>query len=226
MPLVITFIAILLLLVLISYFKINPFVTLLLVAVFVGVAMGMPLPKIADSIKEGVGNTLGLVAIIVTLGTMVGKMMAESGGAERIAQSMIKLFGPKKIHWAMMFTAFIVGLPLFLQVGFVLLIPLLFAIARKTGTNLVKIGIPLVAGLSATHGLIPPHPAPMAVIDVFKANVGLTIFYAIIVALPSAIIAGPIYGNWISKRVQAAPSQELMDQMASKKNDRPLPGLG
>jgi GntP family gluconate:H+ symporter len=213
-----------LLLVLISYFKINPFVTLLLVAVFVGVAMGMPLPKIADSIKEGVGNTLGLVAIIVTLGTMVGKMMAESGGAERIAQSMIKLFGPKKIHWAMMFTAFIVGLPLFLQVGFV--IPLLFAIARKTGTNLVKIGIPLVAGLSATHGLIPPHPAPMAVIDVFKANVGLTIFYSIIVALPSAIIAGPIYGNWISKRVQAAPSQELMDQMASKKNDRPLPGLG
>ncbi|MBN2910834.1 GntP family permease [Polycladomyces sp. WAk] len=226
MPLLITFIAIVLLLVLISYFKLNPIVTLLFVATFVGVAMGMPLPKIADSIKEGVGNTLGLVAIIVALGTMVGKMMAESGGAERIAQSMIKLFGTKNIHWAMMFTAFIVGLPLFLQVGFVLLIPLLFAIARRTGTNLVKLGIPLVAGLSATHGLVPPHPAPMAVIEMFKANVGLTIFYSIIVALPSAIIAGPIFGNWVSKYVQAAPSQELMDQMASKKTDRPLPGLG
>lgn len=204
MPLVITLISIVLLLILITRFKVNPFVSLLLAAGFVGIASGMPLVKVVDSIKDGMGGTLGFIAIVLALGTMLGKMMAESGGAERIARTLINRFGEKNVHWAMMFVAFIVGIPVFFQVGFVLLIPLVFTIARQTGVSLVKIGIPLIAGLSIVHGIVPPHPAAMAAVDLFQADVGKTIMLSIIVALPSAIIAGPLYGTWISKRVQTS----------------------
>ncbi|WP_139488032.1 GntP family permease [Brevibacillus dissolubilis] len=226
MPLVITLIAIVLLLVLITRFKVNPFITLLLAAGFVGIASGMELTKVVDSIKEGMGNTLGFIAIVLALGTMLGKMMAESGGAERIARSMINRMGQQNVHWAMMFVAFIVGIPVFFQVGFVLLIPLVFTIARQTGMPLIKIGIPLVAGLSIVHGIVPPHPAAMAAVDLFKADVGKTILYSIVVALPSAIIAGPLYGSWISKRIKGSVAPELAAQLAEPKSDRELPGFG
>lgn len=206
MPLVITLVSIVFLLVLITCFKVNPFVSLLFAAGFVGIVSGMPLVKVVDSIKEGMGGTLGFIAIVLALGTMLGKLMAESGGAERIARTLINLFGEKNVHWAMMFVAFIVGIPVFFQVGFVLLIPLVFTIARQTGVSLLKIGIPLVAGLSIVHGIVPPHPAAMAAVDLFQADVGKTILLSIIVALPSAIIAGPIYGSWIGKRVKTSIS--------------------
>ncbi|TGU73812.1 permease DsdX, partial [Mesorhizobium sp. M00.F.Ca.ET.186.01.1.1] len=151
--------------------------------------------------REGMGGTLGFIAIVLALGTMIGKMMAESGGAERIARTLIRLFGEKNVHWAMMFVAFIVGIPVFFQVGFVLLIPLVITIARQTGVSLLKIGIPLIAGLSIVHGIVPPHPAAMAAVDLFQADVGKTILLSIIVALPAAIIAGPLYGSWIGKRI-------------------------
>ncbi|MBY0084164.1 GntP family permease [Brevibacillus brevis] len=226
MPLVITLLSIVFLLVLITRFKLNPFIALLLAAGFVGIASGMPLVKVVDSIKDGMGGTLGFIAIVLALGTMLGKMMAESGGAERIARTLINLFGEKNVHWAMMFVAFIVGIPVFFQVGFVLLIPLVFTIARQTGVSLVKIGIPLVAGLSIVHGIVPPHPAAMAAVDLFQADVGKTILLSIIVALPSAIIAGPIYGSWISKRVKASISPELASQLAEPKSERDLPSFG
>lgn len=199
--------AIVVLLLLITVVKLNPFVALIVTAIGTGLAAGMPLfttedhTGIIDSIKTGMGNTLGFLAVVLALGTMLGKMMAESGGAERIARTLIRLFGEKNVHWAMMFVAFLVGIPVFFQVGFVLLIPLVFTIARQTGVSLVKIGVPLVAGLSVVHGLVPPHPAAMAAVGIFDADVGRTILYSLIVGLPTAILAGPLYGKWIGNRI-------------------------
>ena len=186
--------AVVILLLLITWLKVHPFIALMIVSVFAGLAAGMPLDKIAGSIQAGMGNTLGFIAIVLGLGTMLGKLMEESGGAERIARTLIRAFGEKNVHWAMMFVAFIVGIPVFFQVGFVLLIPLIFTIAKETRISLVKLGLPLVAGLSVVHGLVPPHPAAMAAVGIFKADVGKTIIYSLIVGLPAAILAGPPFG--------------------------------
>src|SRR5471030_2951554 len=130
---------------------------------------------------------------------MLGKLMAESGGADQIARTLVNAFGPQRVHWAMMIAAFLVGIPLFFEIGFVLLIPLVFIVARKTGVPLLKVGLPLLAGLSVVHGLIPPHPGPLLAIGVFGADIGKTIFYGLIVGLPTAVIAGPLFGNLISR---------------------------
>ncbi|MFY0761673.1 MULTISPECIES: GntP family permease [Metabacillus] len=232
MLLLIVFAAIVALLLLITVAKLNPFVALIVTAIGVGLATGMPListnpevPGIIDSIKAGMGNTLGFLAIVLALGTMLGKMMAESGGAERIANTLIAKFGEKNVHWAMMFVAFIVGIPVFFQVGFVLLIPLVFTIARRTGVSLVSLGVPLVAGLSVVHGLVPPHPAAMAAVGIFKADVGITILYSIIVGLPTAILAGPVYGKWIGKRIHKTVPKEIGDQLTEQKDENELPGF-
>ncbi|MFE5323104.1 GntP family permease [Paenibacillus sp. NPDC056579] len=232
MLLFIVLVAIVALLLMITVIKLNPFVSLIVTAIGVGLAAGMPLvgpdaahPGIIDSIKNGMGSTLGFLAIVLALGTMLGKMMAESGGAERIAKTLIGLFGEKNVHWAMMFVAFIVGIPVFFQVGFVLLIPLVFTIARQTGVSLVKIGVPLVAGLSVVHGLVPPHPAAMAAVGIFKADVGTTILYSIIVGLPAAILAGPVYGNWIGKKIYREVPKEMGDQLTESVEAKELPGF-
>lgn len=233
MLLVIVLAAIIALLLLITVAKMNPFVALIITAIGVGLSTGMPLfgtgtdnPGIIDSIKNGMGNTLGFLAIVLALGTMLGKMMAESGGAERIARTLIDRFGEKNVHWAMMFVAFIVGIPVFFQVGFVLLVPLVFTIARQAGVSLVKIGVPLVAGLSVVHGLVPPHPAAMAAVGIFKADVGLTILYSLIVGLPTAILAGPVYGKWIANRIpHKTPPKEIADQLTEAQNAKELPGF-
>ncbi len=232
MLLVIVLLAIVVLLLLITVAKINPFVALIVTAIGVGLAAGMPLLSvkdgpvgIIDSIKTGLGNTLGLLAIVLALGTMLGKMMAESGGAERIATTLIRLFGQRNVHWAMMVVAFIVGIPVFFQVGFVLLIPLVFTIARQTGVSLVKIGVPLVAGLSVVHGLVPPHPAAMTAVGIFNADVGKTILFSLIVGLPTAIIAGPLYGNWIGKRIHKEVPKAIGDQLTENVDNKDLPGF-
>ncbi|SFL63040.1 GntP family permease [Pelosinus propionicus] len=219
--------AVLLLLVMITYFKINPFVTLMIVSVFLGVAAGMPFDKVLASIQAGLGNTLGFIAIVLGLGTMLGKMLEESGGAERIAKTLINLFGLKKVHWAMMIVAFIVGIPVFFQVGVVLLIPLVFTIAKETGISLLKVGLPLVAGLSIVHGLVPPHPAAMAAVDIFKADVGKTILYSLIVGLPAAALAGPLFASFISKRMRVVGVPEgFADQIKAGREDHEMPGFG
>ncbi|MDQ8733971.1 GntP family permease [Paenibacillus sp. LHD-38] len=223
--------AIVVLLLLITVVKLNPFVALIVTAIGTGLAAGMPLfttedhTGIIDSIKTGMGNTLGFLAVVLALGTMLGKMMAESGGAERIARTLIRLFGEKNVHWAMMFVAFFVGIPVFFQVGFVLLIPLVFTIARQTGVSLVKIGVPLVAGLSVVHGLVPPHPAAMAAVGIFDADVGRTILYSLIVGLPTAILAGPLYGKWIGNRIHKSVPKEMGDQLTENGDTKNLPGF-
>lgn len=193
-------IAIVGLIVLIAKFNTNPFVALIVAALFMGLISGMKLPDIVTSFQEGVAGVLGFIAIVLGLGTMLGKMMAESGGAERIARTLVKVFGEKNVHWAMMVVALICGIPVFFQVGVVLLIPLVFVIAKHTGTSLLKIGLSLVAGLAVVHSMVPPHPAAMLAVGIFHADLGKTIFLAMIVALPAAAVAGPIYGSYISKK--------------------------
>lgn len=211
---------------LITRFKVHPFVALTIASGFLGLTSGMPVDKVMKSFQDGFGGVLGFVGILLALGTMLGKLMADSGGADQIARTLVRLFGKDRVHWAMMFSAFLVGIPLFFEIGFVLLIPLVFIVARRTGLSIVKIGIPLLAGLSAVHGLVPPHPGPLLAIGVFNADIGKTIFYGLIVALPTAIIAGPIYGKWISRYIPGTPSKELMDQIAQESSTENLPGFG
>jgi GntP family gluconate:H+ symporter len=193
--------AVVALIVLIARFKVHPFVALISVSLALGIAAGMPLGSVVKAIQDGVGTVLGFIAIVVALGTMLGKLMAESGGATRIATTLIAVFGERRVHWALMFVGFIVGIPVFFQVGFVLLIPLVFTIARRTGLSLVKIGIPLVAGLSVVHGMVPPHPAAMLAVGAYQADVGRTIAYALLVGLPTAALAGPVFATWIAPRI-------------------------
>ncbi|WP_207886838.1 GntP family permease [Pseudomonas sp. 30_B] len=214
------------LILLITRLKIHPFIALIIAAGFLGLTSGMPVATVVKSFQDGFGSVLGFVGIILALGTMLGKMMAESGGADQIARTLIQAFGKQRVHWAMMLAAFLVGIPLFFEIGFILLVPLVFIVARRSGVSLIKIGIPLLAGLSAVHGLVPPHPGPLLAIGVFGADIGKTIFYGLLVALPTAAIAGPIFGAWISKVIPGQPNEELVAQIAHEPDTSDLPSFG
>ena len=219
--------AVIALIVLIARFKWHPFVALIVVSLVMGVAAGMPPGDAVKSFQDGVGATLGFIAVVVGLGTMLGKMMAESGAATRIATTLIDLFGERRVHWAIMFVAFIVGIPVFFQVGFVLLIPLVFTIARRTGMSLIKIGIPLVAGLSVVHGMLPPHPAAMLAVTAYHADVGRTILYGLLVGLPTASLAGPIFAAWIAPRIVLPAENPMAAQLDSASGAiQQTPGFG
>lgn len=217
--------AVITLIVLIARFQAHPFIALLVVSLVMGVASGMAPAAAVKSFQDGVGNVLGFIAIVVALGTMLGKMMAESGAATRIAMTLIDRFGERRVHWAIMFVAFIVGMPVFFQVGFVLLIPLVFTIARRTGMSLVKIGIPLVAGLSVVHGMLPPHPAAMLAVTAYHADIGRTILYGLIVGIPTASLAGPIFASWVAPRIQLSPDNPMAAQLEGQTGDE-MPGFG
>jgi gluconate:H+ symporter, GntP family len=202
------------LIVLIAVVKLNPFISLLVTSLALAVVTGMPRSAIIHSFEVGLGGTLGHIAVVVALGTMLGKMMAESGGADQIAFTLIRFFGEKYIHWAMMVIGLIVGLPAFFEVGFVLLIPIAFTVARRTQTSLVLVGLPMVAGLSVVHGLVPPHPAAVLAVTIFHADVGRTIFYALLIGIPTAAIAGPIYAKLIAPHIQLPPDNPMAAQFA------------
>src|SRR6201992_4254008 len=226
MLLVYAVIAIALLILLITRYKVYPFLVLIIVSVLLALAVGMPMDTIVKAFETGNGNTLGHIAIVVGLGTMLGKMMAESGGAERIANTLIDRFGEKHIHWAMMCVAIIVGLPVFFEVGFVLLIPIAFNVARRTNKSLLLVGLPMIAGLSVVHGMVPPHPAAMLAVTVFHADVGRTILYALLVGVPSAAIAGPVYARWIAPRIRLDAHNPMAEEFVESQADRALPGFG
>ncbi len=214
------------LILLIAVVKLNPFISLLLASLFLAVVAGMPLSTVVHSFEAGVGGTLGHIAIIVALGTMLGKMMAESGAATQIAYTLIRLFGEKRIHWAMVLIGLVVGLPAFFEVGFVLLVPIVYTVARRTKTSLVLVGLPLVAGLSVVHGLVPPHPAAMLAVTIYKADVGRTILYALIVGLPTAVIAGPLYAMLIAPHIKLAADNPMADEFVDHNSERSLPSIG
>jgi GntP family gluconate:H+ symporter len=210
---------------LIAVGKLNPFLSLLVVSLALAAATGMPLGNIVSSFETGTGNTLGHIAIIVGLGTMLGKMMAESRASDRIAETLIQLFGEKRVPWSMMCAGLVVGLPVFFEVGFVLLVPIAFTVARRTRTSLILVGLPMVAGLSVVHGLVPPHPAAMLAVEIFHADVGRTILYALLIGIPSAIVAGPIYARFIAPRIVLDSHNPMADEFAEQEPDRRLPGF-
>jgi GntP family gluconate:H+ symporter len=226
-------IAIAALILLITRYKVYPFIVLIIVSLLLGLVAGMPMGTIVKSFETGNGNTLGHIAIVVGLGTMLGKMMAESGGAERIATTLIDKFGEKHIHWAMMVVAIIVGLPVFFEVGFVLLIPIAFNVAKRTGKSLLLIGLPMIAGLSVVHGLIPPHPAAMLAVQAYHADIGKTIAYGLLVGVPCAIVAGPLFALLVSRYIKLPENNPLAAQFLGsaaedkeKATKRELPSFG
>jgi GntP family gluconate:H+ symporter len=224
--LVLALAAIIALIVLIARFKINPFIALMTISLVLAGASGMPLQTIVKSFENGVGGILGHIAIIVALGTMIGKMMAESGGADQIAQTMIRVFGEKRVPWAMVIIGLIVGLPVFFEVGFVLLVPIAFNVARRTGTSLIMIGLPMVTGLSVVHGLVPPHPAAMLAVTTYNADIGRTIFYAMVIGIPTAIIAGPLYAKVIAPRIHLDEYNPIAEQFLEENPRADLPSFG
>jgi len=186
---------------LIARLKLHPFVALVVVSLALGVAAGMPLGKIVQSFEAGAGGALGHIAVVIALGTMLGKLLAESGGAEQIAHRVIEAFGARRVHWAMACIALLVGIPVFFDVGLVLLAPIAFDLARRTGASMVLVGIPMVAALSVVHGLVPPHPAALLAVTAYHADIGRTMLYALVVGLPTVALAGPVFARRVAPHI-------------------------
>ncbi len=222
MPLIIVAFGIILLLILIIVFKINAFISFTIVSLVVGIAEGMPLGRVVISIQNGIGETLGFLVMILGFGAMLGKLVADSGAAQRITSRLVSLFGLKYIQWAVVITGFIVGIPMFYAVGFVVLIPLVFTIAVSTGVPLLYVGIPMLASLSVTHGFLPPHPSPTAIAVMFGADIGKTLIYGVIIAIPAIIIAGPIFSRSL-KRINAQPLKEFVNPVIL--SEKEMPGI-
>lgn len=222
MPLLFTLLAILLLVALIAWFKIDTFIAFILVAIALGFASGMDVPAITTAIQKGVGNTLGDLVLIIGFGAMLGKLVADSGAAQRITDTLIALFGRKYIQWGLALAGFVIGIPLFYNAGFVIVIPLIFMISSTAGLPLLYVGIPMLAALSVAHGYLPPHPSPSAIATQLNADIGRTLLYGIIVAIPAIAVAGPVFGRTL-KRFQPRPSTELFNLKPRPKEE--LPGL-
>ncbi|MBA5851521.1 gluconate permease [Clostridium sp. cel8] len=225
MPLVIVALGILILLILMMKFKVNAMISLILVSIAVGIMEGMSMPMVATSIEKGVGSTLGSLALLLAFGAILGKLMTDCGGAQRIAMTLINVFGKKRIQIAIVLTGFIVGLAMFYEVGFVLLIPLVFTVALEADIPVIRVGIPMAVALSVTHGFLPPHPGPTAIATVYNADLGKTLIYGIIVAIPTVILAGPVFTKFINidKKVGDLP-KGLFTAKTFKEED--MPGFG
>ena len=223
--LVATLVAVVGLVLLVAVWKLNPFLSLFVASLGLGIAAGMQFTSVLKSFETGVGATLGHIAIVVALGTMLGKMMAESGAADRIAHTLISWFGEKRVPLAMVVIGLIVGLPAFFEVGFVLLIPIAFTVMRRTGKPLLLVCLPLVAALSVVHGLVPPHPAALAAALIYKADVGKTILYGLLVGVPTALLAGPVFARFISPLVPVNEEGGMAADFADHGAERSLPSF-
>ncbi|WP_077622704.1 GntP family permease [Sediminibacillus massiliensis] len=205
--------------------KLHAFVSLMIVSLLVGLAAGMPFGEVISSVESGMGGTLGFVAIVVGLGAMFGKMLEVSGGAERLAQTLLGKFGEQNSQWALGITGFLVAIPVFFDVGFIILVPLVYGLAKKTGKSILYYGIPLLAGLAVTHSFIPPTPGPIAVADLIGADLGWVILFGVIAGIPSMLIAGPMFGKYIAKRIHAEVP-EYMNFEENKEYEKDLPSFG
>ena len=215
-----------LLLIMVLKFKISAFISLLVSSMLVGILSGMPLEDILVSIQEGMGGTLGFVAVVVGLGAIFGQILESSGGAESLAHYLVKKFGRDRASWAMVLTGFIVAIPVFLDVGLVILAPILYALSRDTKRSLLYYGIPLLAGLAVTHSFMPPTPGPIAVSDILDAQLGWVIFFGFILGIPTAIIAGPVFGKYIAGKINIQPPEDMvMAKENETKNADQLPSF-
>ena len=202
--------------------RLHPLIALLVVSLAVGIAAGMDIDSIAGATVAGAGHTLGVVGIVIALGAMLGKILADSGVTEAIADSILSRSSDSRLPWAMAFAAFIVGIPMFFEVGLVVMLPLFFSVARKLeskgtvkGSPYVLIGVPVIAALASLHGMVPPHPGPLTAIATLKTSVGPTMVYGFVSAMPAIVLAGPIYGRFIAPRMSVRPDQALLDQFTS-----------
>ncbi len=220
MPLFIVILGIALLILLITVVKLETFISFVIVALFVGISEGMPPGDLIKSVETGLGSTLGSLVMILGFGAMLGKLVAESGAAQRISSKLISLFGIKYIQWAMVLTGFIIGISMFYSVAFVILVPLIFTVAASTGLPLLYVGIPLIASLSVTHGFLPPHPSPSAISIMFNADVGKVLLYGIVIAIPVIILAGPFFARTL-KKIPAAPLKEFVNPRILSEEEMP-----
>jgi Gnt-I system high-affinity gluconate transporter len=199
MPILLTFFAILTLVLLVAYVKLDTFVSFILVAIGLGIATGMDVKSIGKAIQSGIGGTLGDLILIIGFGAMLGKLVAESGAAQRITDALISLFGEKNLQWGLALAGFIIGIPLFYNAGFIIVIPLIFSIAASAKLPLLYVGMPMLTALSVAHGYLPPHPSPAAIASQLKADVGQTLIYGIIIAIPAIAIAGVLFGRTLKQ---------------------------
>lgn len=226
--LLVTILAIGLLLMLVLWIKLHPFLSLLITAMFLGIASGMPLEKVTTAIQNGLGGTLGFVATVVGIGSIFGQILEASGGTEAIAKTLIKRFGKEKAHWSLSVAGFLIAIPVFFDVGFIILVPVVYALAKDTKKSTLFYAIPLLAGLAVTHTFIPPTPGPVAVADMLGADLGWVILVGAIIGLPITIIAGPLFGTYIGNKIQVAPPAHVMEELEKgekTENTRPLPSF-
>lgn len=207
------FLGIAVLLFLILKVRLQAFIALLICSIVVGLVAGMAPLMIITTMQDGMGSTLGFVAMVVGLGAMFGAILESSGGAEALAQQLLKIFGEKKASWALMLTGFIVAIPVFFDVAFIILVPLVYALQRKTKKSLLLYAIPLLAGLAITHAFIPPTPGPVAVADILKADLGWVILIGFLAGVPTAIICGPLFAGFIAKRIQVEAPKMATEQV-------------
>ena len=222
LPLVIIAVAIATLVVLVAWAKVHPFLAFILVSAGAAVALGMPLADVPGAVRKGIGDILGSLAIVIVCGAMLGKLVVESGAAQRIADTLVGACGEKRMAWAMMLTGFIVGIPLFYGVGFVLLVPIIFAVVERYRLPPLVVALPALAALSVAHGLLPPHPAPTALVSTFGASLGLTLLYGLIIAVPALVLAGPVF----ARAVASIPARPLTGLTSTSRPEHELPGAG
>ncbi|MEU6443442.1 gluconate:H+ symporter [Streptomyces sp. NPDC047046] len=201
--------------VLIAKFKLHAFLALTIGALVLGAVAGAPLDKAITSFTTGLGSTVASTGVLIALGSILGKLLADSGGADRIVDTIIAKASPKKMPWAMVLIAAVIGLPIFFEVGIVLLIPVVLMVAKRGNYSLMRIGIPALAGLSVMHGLVPPHPGPLVAVDALHANLGITLALGIVVAIPSVIVAGPLFARYAARWVDVKAPEEMTPKRAS-----------
>ncbi len=221
----------LLVLLIVSRVRMHPLLALLIVSIGVGIASGMDTGAIIKATINGAGKTLGAVGIIIALGAMLGKILADTGVTEKIADAILRRSSERGLPWAMALVSFIVGIPMFFEVGLVVVLPLIFSVARKLedrgnfkGSPYVWIGVPVIAALASMHGMVPPHPGPLTAIATLKTSIGPTMLYGFIAAIPAIVLAGPIYGAFIAPRMTVRPDQALLDQFTTESGGAPTVG--
>ena len=215
--------AIIAIIVLISVCKLTPFLSILIGTFVAGIGAGLPPEMVAKAFSKGAGSILGEAGIIIALGAMLGALMAESGAADQIASTLLRHAKGRALPWVMALVAMVVGLPLFFEVGLVLMVPIIFVIARQSGQPLLKVAIPALAGMTTLHALMPPHPGPLIAVSALHADLGLTMLLGLSLAIPAVILAGPLYGIWLSKRMHVVEPAELGALFSAKVPTRRKP---
>lgn len=220
MPLFIVLTGVLLLLLLITLGKVNAFVAFVLVCMYVGIAEGLPLLQTVNAIQKGIGDTLGSLVMILGFGAMLGKLVADSGAAQRITGKLVAAFGVRHVHWALLITGLVVGIPMFYTVGFVIMVPLVFTVAAATRLPLLSVGLPMLASLSVTHAYLPPHPSPVAICGMFQADMGKTLLLGLALAIPAAALVVPFFSGF-TRRFNATPGVRFAQNEPLPENELP-----